>query len=176
MNPQDSNNQPNTPPQAGSSEPSGAPSLGNDQVSDNRRPVPVSDFRPAPGPAPAQDIRPAAPPTASAPSAPQDAPADKPSDEAPKSAAPPSRPKSPKPLGAVIAAVFIGLLLAGVSVFAYLKTKGADKPAPKPQASQTSVKPQDVDNTAQEIDKTLESASQAEDLGEGDLTDQSLGL
>lgn len=181
MNPQDLNNEPAQPPQPGVVGPSGTPQVSNDQpqTPERRGPVPVSDFRSYNGPGPSQDIvRPTSSPVSTPPT--QD------TSPTPEAAAPtppaapaatPAPKRSTKPMGAIFAAVFIAIALSGLSVFAYLKTQGGEKPAAtQPAATQPAAAAQDVDTTAQEIDKTLESANQAGGLGSNDLSDQSLGL
>ncbi len=93
----------------------------------------------------------------------------------------PPKTKHPRPKGAVIAAIVIFLLLAGLSVFAYMKTKNktesvADKPAATTPAVQSAVTPQDVDKTNEELDKSLNNASDASDINQTDLSDRALGL
>lgn len=88
--------------------------------------------------------------------------------------------KHHSPYGAVVAAVVIAVLLAGLTVFAYLKTSG-NKTATGTNKSSTQAVPapvtsNEVDQTNSQIDDAMKSANDTEDFGSTDLSDSALGL
>lgn len=90
--------------------------------------------------------------------------------------------KTPK--AAIIAAIIIALILASLTIIAYLKTRDdGDTPAAE-STTQTQTEEQatrnvtggDIDDTTQEIDQTLSEADDSEDFNANDLSDEALGL
>lgn len=82
------------------------------------------------------------------------------------------------PIGAVIAAVAIAVLLAGLTVTAYLQ--GKDNKAATNKANTVSqpanISGTDVDQTTTQVDESLTGADDAQDFGTTDLSDSALGL
>jgi uncharacterized protein HemX len=119
------------------------------------------------------------------PAAPAPSPAE---DTAPKAAdaSPMAIPPTPVhharvPRGTIIVAIVVALLLAGTSVFAYLKTKDStitsDQNKTQTQDTATpKVTTSDVNQTSQEIDDGLKTIDESKDFGTSDLTDSTLGL
>lgn len=104
--------------------------------------------------------------------------AEPPADSTPphSATAPAQEPEHHKgPIGAVIAAVVIAVLLAGLTVFAYLQSKDS-KTASNKSAQTTKMSGKDVDATSSQIDSSIQSASDATDFGATDLSDSALGL
>lgn len=84
------------------------------------------------------------------------------------------------PVGAIITAIAVALILAAISIFAYLKTKPATV-APggtNDQATQASEEatPESVDEATQAIDDSLNQLDASQDFPENELTDEALEL
>jgi hypothetical protein len=85
--------------------------------------------------------------------------------------------KSGMPKGAVIAAIIIGLALAAVAIFAYLKTQTkTDQPTTTTGTQNSQVTAKDVDSTTQAIYDNLKSIDDTKDFADTTLSDASLGL
>lgn len=87
------------------------------------------------------------------------------------------------PIGAVVAAIIIGLLLVAIAVLAYLKTQDngsgsatLSKNESSQNPAQTKVTGSDVSQASQEIDSTLDSVDNTTDFNTESLSDTSLGL
>ena len=143
-------------------------------------------------PAPAEAATPEAMPAAeAAPSVTAEAPAPASSENveaaAPEAPAPttplaintaPGPVKHKAPVGVIVAAIVIGLLLAGLAVFVYLKANKSTSNAPLKQAATTAAKvtASEVQDTANGVDQAISSVNDAVDLNSSDLSDTTLGL
>ena len=153
-----------------SSQPAGPPAVSNPPVG-----AEITPAQPAAAP---ETVAPAEPPVES-PAEPVSSP---PAPAETASAAPAAVPasvkpahSSNKPMGAIVAAIVIALLLAGLSIFAYLKTRNAVQPiSGTNRSSGTPATPQDADKTSEELDKTLGTIDN-QDMG-SDLSDSAIGL
>lgn len=83
---------------------------------------------------------------------------------------------SNKPIGAIIAAILIASLLAGLTIFAYIKTKDSDSKSANTPPPTSAATAEDVDKTSQDLDNSLSGANNTEGFSTNDLTDSSLGL
>ncbi len=107
-------------------------------------------------------------------------------EKAPEAAAAPaaapittSKPKKNTPVVAIVAAVIVALVLAGITVFAYMAATNGNE-----DTSKTETKQQDqhvnpavaIDEAVNEIDKSLNELNDVSDFSEDELTDQHLGL
>lgn len=84
-----------------------------------------------------------------------------------------------RPLGVVIVAIIIALLLAGLSVYAWQKTKPATKAKTSSSTTASTVaaiKPADVNQASQDVDATLKQVDDTKDLNANDLSNATLGL
>jgi uncharacterized protein HemX len=88
--------------------------------------------------------------------------------------------KTGTPIAAIAIAILVAVGLAGVTVYAYMKTQNETKSPYETGSQQTeqpaSVTPADVDSTSKEIDDAVNSIDDSKDLPENELSDQSLGL
>ncbi|HTE58685.1 MAG TPA: hypothetical protein VK694_08170 [Verrucomicrobiae bacterium] len=92
--------------------------------------------------------------------------------------------KKGRPVAVIVVAVLIALVMAGLTAFAYMKTKDSTKTTGD-HPSQQSAAPEethtqgattaDVDSASKEVDSAA-AANEAADIPESDLTDQTLGL
>jgi hypothetical protein len=84
------------------------------------------------------------------------------------------------PRGTIIVAIVVALLLAGTSIFAYLKTKDDTTTSNNNKTSQKAtpakVTTSDVSQTSQQIDDTLKTVDDTKDFEANDLGDTALGL
>lgn len=92
--------------------------------------------------------------------------------------------KKGRPVAVIVVAVLVALIMAGLTVFAYMKTKNSTKPtgdqsSQQPTASEKTqtqgATTADVDSVSKEVDNAA-AANETADIPESDLTDQSLGL
>ncbi|HTE22612.1 MAG TPA: hypothetical protein VK674_06250 [Candidatus Limnocylindria bacterium] len=93
--------------------------------------------------------------------------------------------KSKGPKLVIAIAVVIALALAGVAVYAYMQSKKTDPPADhmdmnhtEEQTNQTtpSATNQEVEAAAKELDSTINTKDEAQELPDSDLSESSLGL
>lgn len=88
--------------------------------------------------------------------------------------------KSGAPVGTIIIAIVIALVLAGLAVFAYNRSKNqpaaSKTPASQPAASKTPATASDVDATNQQIDASLATVDDNKDFAATELSDATLGL
>ncbi len=88
------------------------------------------------------------------------------------------------PAGAIAVAIVIALILAGATIFAYLRTSKNDTAATHNSAKSTATTPAkqepiqaaDVDTTNQGIDDSLKAIDENKDFASTDLSDTTLGL
>ncbi len=87
------------------------------------------------------------------------------------------------PIGAIIAAIVIALLLAAATIFAYLRsskdTTATSTKFPTTAAStatQPQLKASDIEQTSQGIDDSIKSIDNNKDFSSTDLSDTTLGL
>lgn len=90
----------------------------------------------------------------------------------------PAHAKSGRPIGVIVAAIVIALLLAGLTIMVYLKTKNSIKPISNNsgQNSEQVATPADVDDATEALNQTLDSVKDDQDFNENDLSDTNLGL
>lgn len=147
-----------------------------------RSSAPVMDIqrpRSAPqGPTPAYNATPSNAPTPSPAPAPVTSPGDGSGNQNPMAinAAPGTPHKSGAPVGVIIVAVIIGLTLAALAVFAYLKTNKPSAGNTANQSQQSGVTPAEVDQTTKGIDESMKSLDDSKDFSQDDLSDPTLGL
>ncbi len=86
--------------------------------------------------------------------------------------------KSGAPKAAIVVAIVIALALAGLTVFAYLKTQnGADSKTPSTSTdSSQKATTDDVDQATKAIDDSANSTNDTTDFPANELSDQSLNL
>jgi hypothetical protein len=85
--------------------------------------------------------------------------------------------KSNVPVAAIALAVLIAIVLIGITVFAYIRTKNdGAATTTKTNLVQPKVTTQDVDQTSTEIDGTVNKVDDTKDFAGEDLTDKALGL
>jgi flagellar basal body-associated protein FliL len=82
--------------------------------------------------------------------------------------------KKKAPIGVIVAAIVIALLLAAVAVFAYMKTQNKAASSNNPKVPTIGVS--DVSETEKQLDDSLSKVSDDTDFAVGDLSDASLGL
>jgi hypothetical protein len=82
--------------------------------------------------------------------------------------------KHKAPLGVVIGAILIALLLAVAAVFAYMKTQ--DKTNTTAKANVPKIGVSDVNDTEQKLNDSLNGANDTQDFASSDLSDTALGL
>lgn len=151
-------------------------SFGGEQNPTATTSAPVLDAPPTAGPpAPSPLAEPPVEPSPTPPSGHDD-------HQPPHSDTPAAMPHHSKtPVAAIVVAIIIALLLAGLTVYVYLKTK-KDTPVPDdtPTTSQQSSTPKattsDVDQANSDLDASLKEAEASEDVGSNDLSDTTLGL
>jgi hypothetical protein len=90
----------------------------------------------------------------------------------------PAHVASNKPIGAIITAIVIALILAALTVFAFIKTSNTIEPITNGSDTnnQSSATPADVDETIKNIDESLNSVDDTQDVNNEGLSDPSLGL
>lgn len=90
----------------------------------------------------------------------------------------PAHASSNKPIGAIVTAIVVALILAGLTVFAFIKTSNTIEPISEDTGASTqpAATPADVDKTIEDIDKTMNSVDDTQDINNQDLSDPSLGL
>lgn len=96
----------------------------------------------------------------------------------PTQAVAPTPKKHGAPKAAVAIAIIIALVLAGVTVFAYLKTKN-NTPAGNQQTQESTEAPvttQEVDDTSSEVEEAIDATNDAADLDSNEVSDTNLGL
>lgn len=87
-----------------------------------------------------------------------------------------------KPIGVIVVAIIIALVLAGLSVYAWQKSKQAvpktssNTPAVSQKVATTAVRPSDVDQTGKAVDNSLNQLNDVKDLSTNDLSNATLGL
>lgn len=84
--------------------------------------------------------------------------------------------KHKAPVGAIIAAIIIALVLAGTTIFAYLKTTKTATTDKSVTPVQQPVKAADVQQTSQDVETSLKAIDENKDFANTDLSDTTLGL
>lgn len=91
----------------------------------------------------------------------------------------PKKEKGPRaPIGAIIMAIIVAGALAGVTVFAYMRSNSTstDKGTENQDSANSEVQSSDVDDVTSEIDKSLNGLDDSKDFQESELSDTTLGL
>lgn len=158
--------------------PAGAPVVPSGDFTPEDKKPEVTPFTPPqtqPGPAPQEVVAPAPP---------VESPVEAQGTNVPPAPQPavtpllPAHAKSGRPIGAIVAAIVIALLLAGLTIMVYLKTKNSIKPIGNNsgQNSEQAATPADVDDATEALNQTLDSVKDDQDFNENDLSDTNLGL
>lgn len=114
-------------------------------------------------------------------STPADVPPSEPAGEQHHNHDAPELPKhSGTPVVAVVIAIVIALALAGLTVFAYLKTRNTspdtNTTTTQPSTTASKATTKDVDNTSKDMDTALSSVDDTKDFAATDISDTALGL
>ncbi len=86
------------------------------------------------------------------------------------------------PVMAIVVAIFVAIVLAGLVVMAYVRKNNGDierkdtTTSSQSTETKTDVRTSDVDETSKQVDDTLAKANDAVDFPEAELSDASLGL
>lgn len=83
---------------------------------------------------------------------------------------------SSRPIVTIICAVVVALVLAGLTVYAFQKSKDSKTSAPTPLSGVATIKASDVDQIGNDVDAAMQKIDDTKDLPAADLADAVLGL